>query len=92
MEEPITTNGFLHVNTLSYSYHTLEAKAHVIKDISFDVAEGEFLAIVGPSGCGNAMVQQWLPRIKIWAFSPSQTTQSNINRINSRFSRIDKSL
>lgn len=55
MDVTNTTKGFLHVDSLSYSYHTLEAETVAINDISFDVAEGEFLAIVGPSGCGNAM-------------------------------------
>ena len=26
---------------------------HVLDDISFDVKEGEFLCIVGPTGCGK---------------------------------------
>ncbi len=54
MEVTNTTKGFLHVDSLSYSYHTLEAETVAIKNISFDVAEGEFLAIVGPSGCGKS--------------------------------------
>ncbi len=54
MEAQGTTNGFLHVNSLSYAYHTLEAETHAIKDVSFDIAEGEFIAIVGPSGCGKS--------------------------------------
>jgi ABC-type glutathione transport system ATPase component len=26
----------------------------VVDDVSFDVRDGEFVAIVGPSGCGNS--------------------------------------
>lgn len=59
MEAQLTTNEFLHVKSLSYSYHSLAGETQAIRDISFDVAEGEFIAIVGPSGCGNAMVESW---------------------------------
>jgi NitT/TauT family transport system ATP-binding protein len=54
MESTKPAQGFLHVDSLSYSYHTLEAETLAIRDISFDVMEGEFLAIVGPSGCGKS--------------------------------------
>lgn len=44
----------LSVKNLYYSYHNLKGETPAIADISFDVAEGEFLAIVGPSGCGKS--------------------------------------
>lgn len=45
----------LKVSNLSY-YFLLEKKKHfdVLKEISFDVQEGEFLSIVGVSGCGKS--------------------------------------
>ncbi|ABX41190.1 ABC transporter ATP-binding protein [Lachnoclostridium phytofermentans] len=54
MESNTTTNEFLHVDHLSYSYHTLAGETTALKDVSFHVSEGQFLAIVGPSGCGKS--------------------------------------
>lgn len=48
----------LELNNISYSYHSLEGETEALKNISFAVNEGEFVSIVGPSGCGNAMVEQ----------------------------------
>lgn len=53
---------FLSLNNISYSYHNLKGETPAISNISFQLSEGEFLAIVGPSGCGNAMVLFW----KLW--------------------------
>lgn len=49
----------LELKNINYAYHTLEGETKALSDISFSVAPGEFVAIVGPSGCGNAMWQQW---------------------------------
>lgn len=46
----------LRIDHVSYSYHNLESETPALNDVSFQVNDGEFLAIVGPSGCGNAMV------------------------------------
>lgn len=51
-------NPLLEVSHVCYSYHTLSGETQALTDITFSVEEGEFLAIVGPSGCGNATVQQ----------------------------------
>ena len=52
----------LSLENIYYSYHNLKGETPAIENMSFQVAEGEFLAIVGPSGCGNAMVKIW----KFW--------------------------
>lgn len=44
----------LEVKNLSYSYHSLDGETLALSNISFHVAQGEFLAIVGPSGCGKS--------------------------------------
>lgn len=44
----------LNLSHISYSYHTPAGEVPAIKDLSFDVYDGEFLAVVGPSGCGKS--------------------------------------
>lgn len=44
----------LEVNNISKKFNTIKGEIEAIKDISFDVNEGEFIAIVGTSGCGKS--------------------------------------
>lgn len=46
--------ALLKIDHLSYTYHSLEGETLALKDVSFQVMEGEFVAIVGPSGCGKS--------------------------------------
>ena len=39
---------------ICFSYYSLAGETEVLKNITFDVKEGEFIAIVGPSGCGKS--------------------------------------
>lgn len=50
----------LECKNICFSYHSLNGETRALSDISFQVEKGEFLAIVGPSGCGNAMVLFWI--------------------------------
>ncbi len=43
-----------HLKNISLSYHSEHGETQAIKDISFDIYDGEFLSIVGPSGCGKS--------------------------------------
>lgn len=48
----------MEINHVGYSYHTMQGETPALSNINFTVHKGDFLAIVGPSGCGNAMVEQ----------------------------------
>ena len=44
----------LELKNVHYAYHTLEGETYALKDITFSVREGVFIALVGPSGCGKS--------------------------------------
>ena len=44
----------LSIKNIKKSYNTINGEVEAIKDISFDVNEGDFIAIVGSSGCGKS--------------------------------------
>ncbi len=48
------SNLILQLQDICFSYHSLAGETEVLKNITFDVKEGEFIAIVGPSGCGKS--------------------------------------
>ena len=49
----------LEISGLSFSY----GEKQVLEDISFGVAEGEFVSLLGPSGCGKSTVLKLLTGI-----------------------------
>ncbi len=44
-------NVFLEVNGVSFKYS--DSSKYIFEDVSFNIKEGESIAIVGPSGCGK---------------------------------------
>ena len=49
----------LELQNLSFSYGTQE----ILHDLSFSVAEGEFVSLLGPSGCGKSTLLRTLDRM-----------------------------
>lgn len=44
----------LKIQNVSKSFRSKEGRVQALKDVSFDVASGEFLCLLGPSGCGKS--------------------------------------
>lgn len=49
-------NLLLKIENLNLTYHSNKGETQAIKDVSFEVKNGEFVAIVGPSGCGKTTI------------------------------------
>jgi ABC-type dipeptide/oligopeptide/nickel transport system ATPase subunit len=46
---------------VSKTYESGQIQVHALRDIDFTVHRGEMVAIMGPSGCGNAFLMSWIP-------------------------------
>ena len=53
----------LEVNRLSVRFDTPEGRILAVRDVSFSLAEGEVLAIVGESGCGKSVLCKAIARL-----------------------------
>jgi oligopeptide/dipeptide ABC transporter ATP-binding protein len=56
-------NSLLSVEGLSIGFATEEASIRVVEDVSFAVAGGETLGLVGESGCGKSVTAQTIMRL-----------------------------
>jgi peptide/nickel transport system ATP-binding protein len=50
------TQPVLSVRNLSIDYIGAETDFHAVKDVSFDIAPGEFFGLAGESGCGKSTI------------------------------------
>ncbi len=55
--------ALLDVQNLSVSFSIQDRKLHAVRDVSFQLNEGEIIGIVGESGCGKSALVQSLLRL-----------------------------
>lgn len=58
-----TMGKILDVNNLEFSFNTYGGTVKAVRDVSFDLCEGEIIGIVGESGCGKSVTAQCLVRL-----------------------------
>ena len=49
------TRPMIHLESLEKSFPQGNGKVFVLRQISLDVAQGDFVTIMGPSGAGNGL-------------------------------------
>lgn len=47
-------DNILSIRNLSKTYHDIQGETVAIHDLNIDIKDKEIVALVGPSGCGNA--------------------------------------
>ena len=74
----------LEIKNLCKVYGSGETKVDALKDISFDVEQGEFVAIVGPSGSGKSTLMHILGGV-------DTPTSGEVNIAGTDISKLDES-
>src|SRR5574341_1783345 len=48
--------SFIEVSDLTVKFPLEDRVVHALEDVSFTIAENEFVALIGPSGCGKTTI------------------------------------
>ncbi|RLJ58844.1 NitT/TauT family transport system ATP-binding protein [Litoreibacter meonggei] len=50
---PNANSSVISAKALDLTFQTADAPVHALKDVSLDIAQGDFVSFIGPSGCGK---------------------------------------
>ena len=73
-------NKVLQVNDLHVSFDTYAGEVKAVRGVTFDIKEGEVLAIVGESGCGKSVTAQTI--MKLNPMPPARIVQGEIQLVD----------
>ena len=54
MDRAVESGAFFRMEKINKFYQMGEEQAHILKDIDLEIAEGEYLSVLGPSGSGKS--------------------------------------
>ncbi|MEG0019053.1 MAG: ABC transporter ATP-binding protein, partial [Oscillospiraceae bacterium] len=70
-------SNILEVKDLHVSFDTYAGEVKAVRGVSYEIAEGEVLAVVGESGCGKSVTAQTL--MKLNPMPPARIKHGSIN-------------
>ena len=62
-EDGSMSENLIEVRNLKKYFHVSEGELHAVDDVSFTIARGETLGLVGESGCGKSTIGRVLLRL-----------------------------
>ena len=57
---PLSSVAFIEARAISKTYGTGSSRVNAVQDVSFEVADGEFVSLLGPRGCGKTTLMMML--------------------------------
>ena len=69
--------NILSVKDLKTRFHTPEGTVYAVNSVSFDISEGETLAVVGESGCGKSVTM--LSILRLIPIPPGEIVSGQVN-------------
>lgn len=78
-------NAHIHMNGVSLTFHTASRQVKALQQVDLDVTEGEFIALLGPTGCGKSsllrlvcdLLQPTEGRITVCGRPPAEARRAN---------------
>ena len=74
--------NILEIRDLCKVYGTGETRVDALKNVSFDVKQGEFLAIVGPSGSGKSTLMHILGGVDVPTSGTCKIAETDIGKLD----------
>ena len=61
----------IHLRHAAACYQAPDGEVEAVRDVSFDVAQGEFVSLAGPSGCGKSTLLSAIAGLEEEIITPS---------------------